>query len=130
MGRRVRRAEALLAEIVACREAFEANTRSAALAAIARLAAMDAGGDTNPRVAPAAEATATAEATASAPAPAAAAAPSPGGGVRPSPGGGVRPSPGCGVRSPLPPLPSRVPRDPPLNLEPTTARYADARPPR
>ena len=75
--------EALLAEIVACREAFEANARSAALAALARLAAMDAGGDTNPRVAPAAEATATAEAaataeaTASAPAPAAASAPAP-----------------------------------------------------
>ena len=80
--------EALLAEIVACREAFEANARSAALAALARLAAMDAGGDTNPRVAPAAEdgdgdggggggGAAPAPAAASAPAPAAASAPAP-----------------------------------------------------
>ena len=125
--------EALLAEIVACREAFEANTRSAALAAIARLAAMDAGGDTNPRVAPAAEATATAEATASAPAPAAAAAP-PRRRRPPQPAaGGVRASPRPPASAPPAPVlarPSRVPRDPPLNLEPTTARYADARPPR
>ena len=114
--------EALLAEIVACREAFEADARSAALAALARLAAMDARGDTNPQAAPA-QAAPAAEATA----PAAVAAQTAPAASAPAPSPAPAPAPAPVAPAPPPERPARPSATPPSEPAPSRTDEGVAR---